>query len=191
MVNLSPSRAMFELPMRESIENEVRIEDAEPSAVEDMLEYVYTDGIVHLTLEVSPKNEEDFAAVSLDEGEFAGTCVSILYLWWRRGLQITFRRRLCRLQMRSSSLHNEQFMNALYFSGSYMVMMKEVGQACRVKKGLSPARSPSLQSPRRVAPCCPLTPSRPLNYEKRRRLAASAHVLQINAYQDKGPALLA
>ena len=58
---------MFELPMRESIENEVRIEDAEPSAVEDMLEYVYTDGIVHLTLEVSPKNEGDFAAVSPDE----------------------------------------------------------------------------------------------------------------------------
>lgn len=43
-------RAMFELPMRESIENEVRIEDAEPSAVEDMLEYVYTDGIIHLSL---------------------------------------------------------------------------------------------------------------------------------------------
>ena len=56
------------------------------------------------------------------------------------------------LQMRSSSFCDEQFMNALYFSGSYMVMMKEVGQACRVKKGLSPARSPSLQSPRRVAP---------------------------------------
>ena len=48
-------RAMFELPMRESIENEVRIEDAEPSAVEDMLEYVYTDGIVHLTLEVGTR----------------------------------------------------------------------------------------------------------------------------------------
>ena len=58
MVNLSPSRAMFELPMRESIENEVRIEDAEPSAVEDMLEYVYTDGIVHLTLEVSLYGED-------------------------------------------------------------------------------------------------------------------------------------
>ena len=55
--------------MRESIENEVRIEDAEPSAVEDMLEYVYTDGIVHLTLEVSPKNEGDFAEVSPVEGE--------------------------------------------------------------------------------------------------------------------------
>ena len=49
---------MFELPMRESIENEVRIEDAEPSAVEDMLEYVYTDGIVHLTLEVSLYGED-------------------------------------------------------------------------------------------------------------------------------------
>ena len=31
-------------------------------------------------------------------------------------------------------------------------MMNEIGQACRVTKGLSPARSPSLQSPRRVAP---------------------------------------
>ena len=96
MFNLSPSRAMFELPMRESIENEVRIEDAEPSAVEDMLEYVYTDGIVHLTLEVSPKNEGDLAAVSPEErgGYLPGlVCPFRTYgveEW--RALQITFRR---------------------------------------------------------------------------------------------------
>ena len=86
MVDLSPFRAMFELPMRESIENEVRIEDAEPSAVEDMLEYVYTDGIVHLTLEVSPKNEGDLAAVSPDEGDICrALCVHSVLMEWRNG----------------------------------------------------------------------------------------------------------
>ena len=64
-------RAMFELPMRESIENEVRIEDAEPSAVEDMLEYVYTDGILHLTLEVGLD----------DQGLFFGMIRSTIIFW--------------------------------------------------------------------------------------------------------------
>ena len=78
---------MFELPMRESIENVVRIEDAEPSAVEDMLEYVYTDGIVHLTLEVSPKNEGDFVAASPEEGNIRRDrrdvyLVCPFYFWW-------------------------------------------------------------------------------------------------------------
>ena len=81
--------------MRESIENEVRIEDAEPSAVEDMLEYVYTDGIVHLTLEVSPKNEGDLAAVSPDEGGYLPGLVCPFRTYgveeWRAP-QITFRR---------------------------------------------------------------------------------------------------
>ena len=78
-------RAMFELPMRESIENEVRIEDAEPSAVEDMLEYVYTDGIIHLSLTVSP-NEGIFCGMKLQK------CAN--FSVWLNSLPFTFKRGL-------------------------------------------------------------------------------------------------
>jgi hypothetical protein len=46
-------RAMFVLPMREAKEKEVTIAGAETSAVRDMLEFVYTDFVKNLTLEVS------------------------------------------------------------------------------------------------------------------------------------------
>ena len=96
-------------------------------------------------------------------------------------------RGLCRLQMRG--LRDDEFMNALCFSGSYMVMMNEVGQqACRVKKRRACCRTHvrPLSSRQGVSPLLSTHAFPPLKLRETEAAAFLAHVLQINAYQDKG-----